>query len=530
MKFINDDFKNLKEKQIGITIGNFDGLHIGHDYLLKNFTEKCKELSLTPVLLTFFPHPSIILCGKENFLLMDYEKKSKIIQEDYGIKVVQLEFSEELRSSTGKDFFADLIKHFNMIKLFYVGHDFGLGVNKSIDFKQAKSLLSNIEVLQENPFEYEQSLISSSLVRDELSRGEIELANRHLNRTYTLKGKVGHGNKIGRELGFPTANIEVDKTFKLPQIGVYFCKATVNNQSYKAVVNIGTRPTITDHKMIVVEAHLFDFNKNVYGEDIELAFYEFLRGEQKFSSRDDLITQIKKDFLKCKSLVYYKKFALVGKNIQHSQSPNLYKNLLNNSLLDYSLCDYAEESNIQNLYQLLQVYSYISITAPYKKYFYQNCDVIEIENPNIKSVNAIKLLKNKVVGTNTDYLASKKILNNYITDGIRKFRILGDGAMSDVIVSILEEFNQSFDVYSRKKKNLQAFELNDSNTLLINTCSRDYFLELCPSVLISVWDLNYNTSYAENLKQNKLIQYQDGLELLTLQAKYALSFWNLRTL
>lgn len=221
------------------------------------------------------------------------------------------------------------------------------------------------------------------------------------------------------------------------------------------------------------------------------------------------------------------KLALVGKNIQHSKSQSIYEKLLLKKV-EYSLLDYDSDKEIPLAEELLGRFEGISITAPYKKHFLNELD--SNESP-IKIINCLKKVKGKIIGTNTDYLACVEILNSFHKDkNINEYLILGDGAMADVIKNILEEKKLIYDQLSRSKHNLQKENINSlikNNTLIINTCCREYKYSGIVSSNLYLWDLNYNLDHNAQLFDNQPDRYIDGMGLLELQAKYALSFWNL---
>lgn len=220
------------------------------------------------------------------------------------------------------------------------------------------------------------------------------------------------------------------------------------------------------------------------------------------------------------------KLALVGKNIQHSRSQEIYERILNQPV-DYTLLDYQSSAEIVAASKLLELFEGVSITAPYKTHFLNQID--ELQSP-INVVNCLKKENGKIIGTNTDYLACKEILQNYVNNDFSKIVLLGDGSMADVVKNILEKMKLDFDQLSRKLNNLTKDKIDDlssDKTLIINTCARQFTFpgELKASILF--WDMNYNLEHHARAFAEAPAQYVDGIELLELQAKYALSFWNL---
>jgi len=224
------------------------------------------------------------------------------------------------------------------------------------------------------------------------------------------------------------------------------------------------------------------------------------------------------------------KFALIGKSIKHSKSEETYKKILKTDFISYTHLDYDNDSDIPGLDLLFKEFNFISITAPYKESIYSKVDSLERCSIEYSSVNAIKREGGKIIGTNTDLKAIEEVLKKYQNLGITNIILLGDGAMAKLVININKKI-KSFKIeqLSRSKKNLDSLDqLLGENKLIINTCSREYKLKLEPKAMTYVWDFNYSQEYEKNLVGNDFIKYENGLDLLTLQAKYALSFWNLK--
>jgi riboflavin kinase/FMN adenylyltransferase len=512
---------------IGITIGSFDGVHKGHQFILDRFQKSCEDRELTPIVISFSPHPSVFIQNKENFMLDSSHKKREFLKKTCNVHLLEIEFNELIKNMTGIEFFRSLCSLLPNIKFFYAGHDFALGANKEFNFEKAKSSLMGIELFQEEKLELKENLISSTEIRQHLKEGNIEKSNYLLGHIFKLTGKVAHGNKLGRSLGFPTANLSFDRTQLLPDNGVYFCRCQYSDRVYRSIVNIGTRPTITDDLTRVVEVNLFDFNESIYDEEISIEFFSKIRDEIKFSSKNELIEQIKIDKQKCESLIYYGEMGLIGEKISHSKSEEIYRKLIGNSYISYSLIDCKTISRKQLLCHLNKI-PYLSITSPHKKRVFDLIDEFPNNIYELASVNAIKRVGDKIIGINTDALALESILGNIELDH-SKILILGDGAMSTLLTKILDRMELSFKVFSRKKNNLdKLYQVKDENCFIINACSRSFTPVLNDSIRGSFWDLNYSQAYENSFKKNKKLKYENGLELLTLQATFSLSFWNLK--
>lgn len=215
--------------------------------------------------------------------------------------------------------------------------------------------------------------------------------------------------------------------------------------------------------------------------------------------------------------------ALIGRNIDHSKSPYVYKEILKVDC-NYDLLDFSNESEIPSLYKLLEDYKGISVTAPYKKFIFNNCDKVNTVATKSKSVNCIKLVDKKVIGTNTDYLALEKILKN-IED--KKICILGNGAMASTLRNIFEDRSIDYDIYYRAKhSDLNQIDYSDHN-FIINACAREFEFSAQLEKNSTFYDLNYSHSTNKNNVLKLKANYIDGFELLVEQARQALIFWNL---
>lgn len=220
------------------------------------------------------------------------------------------------------------------------------------------------------------------------------------------------------------------------------------------------------------------------------------------------------------------KMALIGKNISHSRSKEVYENLIEESV-DYTLLDFEHENDIPDLKKMLNEYPKISITAPYKNVIFQRIDKFEDNDLNLESVNAIKLKNDNVIGINTDILAFKKLFHFHFPDLPNEIVILGSGNMA----KMLEKFFRSIDIntrmFSRSNKLIEQFSQHYKNEkLIINCCSREYLFEHKIAVNSLFWDMNYNQKQQEELILKQNAKYLDGYSLLVEQARFALSFWN----
>ncbi len=291
---------SLEEAQLNeesvVTIGAFDGVHRGHQALLKQVRSAALDAQRVSVVITFFPHPSVVLGRAQPFYLTAPEEKLVQINR-LGIELfVELPFTSETAQVRAAEFVGRLQQHLHLREL-WIGHDFALGYKREGDAEFLAKLgqARGFAVHVVEPLTNDSEIISSSAIRAALRAGDVAHAAKLLGRPFRLSGRVVPGDGRGRTIGIPTANLEVWQDHAIPANGVYACRAWVGHIPYRAAVNVGVRPTVTDEARRTVEAHLLDFDKEVYGLNIALDFSERLRGEQKFASVPELVTQIKTD-------------------------------------------------------------------------------------------------------------------------------------------------------------------------------------------------------------------------------------------
>lgn len=516
----------------GLVIGNFDGVHKGHRSFLKAFNQRCKQRGLYSVVLTFRDHPSFFFEPKlENFVLCSRSRKHSLIDQcdiDY---LIELDFDEKLQSLSAKDFLKKFVFDNAQIKYFAMGHDFALGRGKEDAVQVAKEFAQSkgVDISEEDSYTDNGDIVSSTLIRKMLQVGNVERASSLLERHYCLESKVVKGQGIGNRELVPTINFSIQSQNLVPKSGVYFTWVKIKHRYFYGVTNIGVRPSVNSSNQNVVETHILNFDQDVYGESAELYFVKRIRDEIKFNSLATLKLQIQKDIDICKKLIEQEPklhLALLGKNIGHSRSQLMYEKFLNKSIM-YDLCDFESDQDIPNLDFFLKQYNGLSITAPYKDHFKS---VVTIKGDYQNSVNTISIKKE---ATNTDFLAARDIFDKLEVNGSDVF-LLGDGAMAKMMLHIFDENKISFHQFSRKLKNLdhldKKIEESKKPVFVINTLAREYVLKLSPIKPVRLWDFNYSTEYSNQLREHKNIEYFDGKELLELQAKYALSFWNLKSL
>ena len=296
MKIFNslDDIPN-NHGPSSITIGNFDGLHIGHIKLLKSTVALAKKNNTIPIVLTFSPMPEEYFQNEYFFRLMNNAEKSDSI-EDYGIEeIILIPFNEEFSKMDASSFIDNiLIKTLNA-KHVVVGNDFRFGNKRKGDIELLKSFSDNhdLEVKTINLVEISGKKISSTSIRTLLTSGKVSEANAHLNKPFAMTGSIVHGEKLGRELGYPTANIEIYKSY--PINGIFLVEVLrKNSKKLYGLASIGNKPTFSGINDIL-EVFIFNFDLDIYGETIKVIFLEKIRDQIKFNTKEELIDQMKND-------------------------------------------------------------------------------------------------------------------------------------------------------------------------------------------------------------------------------------------
>jgi riboflavin kinase / FMN adenylyltransferase len=288
---------NSSEKTI-VTIGTFDGIHIGHQKILKNLIRTANNEGKKSVLLTFFPHPRMVLQKENKILLLNTIKEKSSLLEKMGLDYLIIHpFSREFSRLTALDFVRDiLVNKLNTSRLI-IGYDHHFGKNREGNIHQLKeySLLYDFKVEEIPAQDIDDVSVSSTKIRTALKDGNLKTANNYLGYHYMLNGTVVSGKKLGGTIGFPTANLEIKEPYKLvPKTGVYIIKTHINTVLYTGIMNIGFNPTVLG-KHQTIEAHLFDFNEDLYGKEITIEFIYFLREEHKFESVEELVVQLNID-------------------------------------------------------------------------------------------------------------------------------------------------------------------------------------------------------------------------------------------
>ena len=301
---------NLNKSHQGcvLTIGNFDGVHLGHQAILKRLEVCANEHGLPSTVMIFDPHPEELF-NKDNApaRLTRLREKLTELKKYHVQRVVLIKFNQSFSQMTAEQFVIELLINQMGVKHLIIGDDFRFGYKRQGDFKLLESLAIEHQFQLENTktLELDGQRISSTAVRTFLAAGELNRAEQFLNRRYTMSGKIFHGDKRGRTIGFPTANIRVNR-LKNPLSGVFAVTMLLGVDVTKArrlmgIANIGTRPTV-DGTREQLEVHLFDFDETIYGEYVVVEFLQHIRDEQRFNGLDELKEQISKDVVKAKEV------------------------------------------------------------------------------------------------------------------------------------------------------------------------------------------------------------------------------------
>lgn len=295
MKYIKNTTDFLIEEPTAISLGKFDGIHRGHELLLEELMKQ-KKNGLATVVFTFDIPPKKSTCDEEQKVLTTNEEKMHMFA-SFGIDyLIECPFTPEVRNMEAADFIEMLVKRLS-VKCIVAGEDFCFGHNRLGDYKMLQEFsekLSYKAVIFPKMKEEERD-ISSTYVREEIAKGNIDLANKLLGYPYFISGIVKHGNKIGRTIGFPTINLIPAENKLLPSYGVYITKVLIDGIVYHGVTNVGKKPTIEGENPVGIETHILDFNQDIYDQMVVVTFMKRIREERKFENLDALLEQMRKD-------------------------------------------------------------------------------------------------------------------------------------------------------------------------------------------------------------------------------------------
>ena len=303
-------FDNLKsyssEKESILTIGTFDGVHIGHNKILKRLIQDSKKNNLSSLVMTFFPHPRMILNKSHEIKMIDtIDEKINLLEKTGLGNLIIHPFDNNFSKIRAKEFVEEILVKKLKIKEIIIGYDHKFGKDREASVEDLKKFGKDyMFTVKEIPAQEIDSIaISSTKIRNAILNGEIEKCNKFLGRNFILTGKVVYGDGLGKKIDFPTANIEIKETYKIiPKNGVYLVKTKINSNTYFGMMNIGIRPTVGGTNKSL-EIHFFNFKDNIYGKNVSIEIIKKIRDEEKFSSIDQLKIQLKKDEQFCLKLI-----------------------------------------------------------------------------------------------------------------------------------------------------------------------------------------------------------------------------------
>lgn len=281
-----------------ITIGTFDGVHIGHRKIINQLTTISSTDNLVSILLSFFPHPKMVLQSNNEIKLINTinEKQDLLNTLNLDFLIIK-EFTKEFSRLSALEFVRDILVNKLNAKHIIIGYDHHFGRNRTANIQQLREFgeLYDFTVTEILAQDIDNIAISSTKIRKALNNGDIKLANNYLGYNYFFNGTVIHGNNIGKTISFPTANIKIDESYKLvPKNGVYIVKSLIDKKCVFGMMNIGTNPTF-NRKNQSIEIHFLDFNKNIYNQSLSVEMITRIRSEKKFSSIEDLKKQLELD-------------------------------------------------------------------------------------------------------------------------------------------------------------------------------------------------------------------------------------------
>jgi riboflavin kinase/FMN adenylyltransferase len=286
------------DKKTIVTIGTFDGVHLGHAAILKKLTQNTQNETFESTVLTFFPHPRMVLQGKSDLKLLNTINEKIELLEKIGIdNLIIHPFDEKFAELNAEAFVSTILVDHLRVQKIIIGYDHRFGKNRTANIDDLISFGAQygFEVEQISAQEIDEISISSTKIRTALEKGDIQLANEYLGYSYFLSGTVVKGKQLGRTIGFPTANISLEEDYKLvPQNGVYVVQAEIDSKSIYGMMNIGFNPTVQG-KQKTIEVHFFDFEADIYNRKIQVALLQRIRSEKKFESIELLTKQLDED-------------------------------------------------------------------------------------------------------------------------------------------------------------------------------------------------------------------------------------------
>ncbi len=300
--------KNSKtsHSKSSVALGMFDGVHLGHQEIIKSAVKHAKDKDLISSVLTFKNHPRSLTINRCPKIITDFNTRLELFA-DLGVEqVLALDFSLDIMYMSPGDYLKKYLLDELNVAAISVGYDHHFGKNRegTPEFLSSWAQSKNVDLTIIDAFKFEDELISSSKIRELISSGKVDDANKYLGHKFSLAGLVVKGDQRGRTIGFPTANLKLNEELILPNNGVYLVDAYIRKAvpedhiwgiAHKALVNIGYRPSFKTEKVVSIEVHILDFNENIYGEEMKITFHRKIRNEKKFESVDALIDQINQD-------------------------------------------------------------------------------------------------------------------------------------------------------------------------------------------------------------------------------------------
>ena len=288
-----------------LAIGVFDGVHRGHQAVISTSADHAAASNGTPVVVTFDPHPEKVLRPQAAPHLLSATQHKIALIRALGVEhLLIITFDKEFAATEPEDFVQKLVIHSKPLREICVGHEWSFGKNRrgNLDLLKKLGAKFNFDVVGIPPVKINGAVVSSTAIRQAIEKGDLAKAAEMLGREYPILGTVTRGDNLGKKIGFPTANLSAHSE-QFPPNGVYVAEARIDGELYRGVINLGIRPTVTSGKSErVLEIHLFDFNRDIYGHDVEVRFLKFLRPEKKFANLDALVQQIRRDVEQARQL------------------------------------------------------------------------------------------------------------------------------------------------------------------------------------------------------------------------------------
>lgn len=302
MKVIFDPEEPI-ERPTSATIGNFDGVHLGHKRILDAVKETAEKKGLGSCVITFHPHPQKVLQNIDIPLLMPIRERLRLLEKEGIDTVACYTFTKDISKITAKDFISEILVGRLKVRHLVIGPDFSFGRKRegNAELLRAMGMAYDFETTVIGPVFIDDEVVSSTAIRDFLKAGDTKKAARFLGYFYYIEGRVTEGEKRGRQIGYPTANLDTDWDI-IPKTGVYATRAYIDGDKLDSITNIGYRPTFGSSKLLI-ETHIFDFNSDIYGKRLRLEFVERIRDEKRFESVDALVAEIGIDVEKVKDIL-----------------------------------------------------------------------------------------------------------------------------------------------------------------------------------------------------------------------------------